>query len=198
MRQQLQSIALGLLVLFAIGVGVFWFAAAMIRLLGSVQSDFLKTLVASAGAVVAAAITIVGGKIWELKIKIRQDIREKKVPVYEGLVKMFFRMFYAESLGEQRPSEQELRKTFAEFTEQLVMWGSSEVIRTWGQFRTQRFDIADFKKSTDQMEGIFRAIRKDLGNDIKKLRSGDLLRLWVNDPRLGTGLPPNQQGVNTK
>ena len=74
-----------------LGYGLFVFLTALIEKLNSIDSDLSKTIVGSSLAVLGAAITIAAGKILEQRIKIKQEVREKKVPVYEEQMEAIFR-----------------------------------------------------------------------------------------------------------
>ena len=160
------------------GFGLYWFVAALIDKLASVQGDLSKTLVASSATIIIAVITLVVGKVWEQKLKTREDIRAKKIPVYEKQIETFFSVFMSEKISGKKISERELMKAFTAFSEKLIVWGSSEVIQAWVNFRTIKHEGAQGLK---MMEELFLAIRKDLGNDSSQLKNHELLRLFVND-----------------
>ena len=180
-KTNFKSIGLALTLFFILGWGVYIFVAALIQKLGSVQSDLVKTLVTSAVTAIVAVATLVGGKIWEQRLKIRQDIRDKKIPIYEQHIQTLFRVFMAAKVGKEPPTQQELTQAFASFSEKMIVWGSSEVIKAWGAFKMTPVDTANPTKAFLVMERLFKAIRKDLGNDVSGLAHGDLLRLFVND-----------------
>src|SRR5690606_51151 len=91
-------------------------------------------IVAGAFAVVAATVTLVIGKIWEQKIKLKQEVYAKKVPVYETQVSTLFEIVFAGKKGEELDQDKVVQM-FADFTEKLMIWGGPEVIRCWQQFR---------------------------------------------------------------
>lgn len=72
-------------------------------------------------------------------------------------------------------------KAFEAFAEQMVTWGSSDVIKAWVSFK--KLDSMQDAKPEDKLEileNLFRSIRKDLGNDVRSLKRLDLLRMFVN------------------
>ena len=173
-----KAVLIGLFALTVAGFGLYWFVAALIDKLASVQGDLSKTLVASSATIIIAVITLVVGKVWEQKLKTREDIRAKKIPVYEKQIETFFSVFMSEKISGKKISERELMKAFTAFSEKLIVWGSSEVIQAWVNFRTIKHEGAQGLK---MMEELFLAIRKDLGNDSSQLKNHELLRLFVND-----------------
>ena len=173
-----KAVLIGLFAMTVAGFGLYWFVAALIDKLASVQGDLSKALVASSATIVIAAITVVLGKLWEQRLKTREDIRAKKIPVYEKQIETFFSVFMSEKISGKKISERDLMKAFTAFSEKLIVWGSADVIQAWVKFRTTKFDGADGLKVMDE---LFLAIRKDLGNDSSKLKNHELLRLFVND-----------------
>jgi len=176
-------LAAALVFLFAIGWGVYIFIAAILDRLNSMQSDLAKAIIAASASVLVAAISFVAGKLWEQRLKIRDEIRAKKIPIYEKHIATFFKIFFAPKLGGKQPDPKEHMAAFAAFAEQLITWGSSDVIKAWGNFRALNHAATTPHEQIDKLEGLFMAIRKDVGNDVRSLKRGDLLRLFVTDER---------------
>lgn len=183
-----KDVLLGLFVIATIGFGVYWFASALIDKIAGIEGDLGKTLVTSSVTILLAVISLIGGKLWEQKLKIREDIRAKKIPVYEKQIETFFSVFLAEKVGGEKPADGEIAKAFMHFTEKLIIWGNSDVIKAWVNFRLNKWDESSGETSLKLMEDLFLAIRKDLGNDSKNLANHELIRLFVND--LDTVVPP--------
>jgi hypothetical protein len=173
-----KAVLIGLFAIAALGFGLYWFVAALIDKLASVQGDLSKTLVASSATIIISVLTLVVGKVWEQKLKTREEIRAKKIPVYEKQIETFFSVIMSEKISGEKVSERDLMKAFAAFSEKLIVWGSADVIRAWVKFRTTKFDGAEGLK---MMDDFFLAIRNDLGNDSSKLKNRELLQLFVND-----------------
>ncbi|MDB6175013.1 MAG: hypothetical protein JWL59_4324 [Chthoniobacteraceae bacterium] len=180
-NSNIKGALLGIALLFLLGFGAYLFIAGIINKLNSVQSDLIKTLVTAMAAVIIAVITLVIGKLLEQQAKIRQELRDKKIPIYERQLSTIFRILFAEKLGQPTPLQEEILSAFSDFTRELIIWGSSDVIIAWQHFRTQAVDPADPMNSLLAMEVVLRAIRKDLGNNISKLESGALIRLFINN-----------------
>lgn len=175
---RLSSVVLGSLAAFC-GV-IYLFGLGVVHLLNSVQTDIGKTLIAASVTVFVAVITLVLGKLLEQRLKIRDEIRAKKIPIYEKHIQTFFKIFFAPKLGGRQLDQKEIVASFATFAEQMITWGSSDVIKTWNDFRVHS-DTGTDQQKIDRLEGIFRAIRKDVGNPVRDLPKGELLRLFVND-----------------
>lgn len=176
----IQILASVLVFLFALGWGILQFISLLLDKLASVQSDLSKALIAASTTILAAVITLVAGKIWEQRLKIRDEIRAKKIPIYEKHIATFFKVFFAPKIGGRQLDQKEIATAFAAFSEQMITWGSSDVIKAWNNFRGLDSSATE-QKRIDTLEGIFRAIRKDAGNPVWDLPKGELLRLFVND-----------------
>ncbi len=175
-----------LVVLAILAGGLYFFVAAVLDKLNSLNSDLGKAIVAGAVTLFAAVVTLVGGKIWEQRVKIQQDVREKRLPVYEKQIETFFSVLFAEKIGNEKPSEQDIQKAFLAFTEKLIVWGSPEVIQAWSAFRLNDWTSSTPEAGFLKVEAFIRAIRKDLGNSNAGLPAGDLMRLFINDmPAVG-------------
>lgn len=176
---------LGVLLAFMIflGGGIYLFTWGMLRLLDAVKDEMSKAIITGAVAVLGSAFTLVFGKLWEQRIKIRDEIRARKIPIYEGHIATFFKIFFAPKVTGKQPNQKEVMDAFAKFAEQMVTWGSSDVIKQWGKFRKIGDDMADLppEAKLDILEDLFMSMRKDVGNDVRSLKRRDILRLFVND-----------------
>ena len=184
LKQQIGSVLIGLGTVAALGFGFYWLVAALIDKLNSIDSDVSKALISAVVAIVGATLTIVVGKLLEQRIKIKQDVRLKKVPVYEEQMKVIFDVLFASKRGKKAMNEAQLVKAFSNFTEKLIIWGDSAVIKAWEEFRTHKWEDGNNQVARAgfvKFEAFVKALRKDLGNDNKNLKDGDLLRLFIND-----------------
>jgi len=81
--------------------------------------------------------------------------------------------------------EKKIVEIIGSFTEEILVWGSDEVVKTWVEFRYANWEEGSDGRASHEnlfrLEELFLALRKDLGLKNKKLDKGDLLRLFVND-----------------
>jgi hypothetical protein len=176
-----KGVFIGIVALCAILLALYFFLAALLDKLNEINSDLIKTLVGATIAAVGAAITIVLGKAWELKTKIKQEIREKKIPIYEEQLHTIFKVLFDDKIGRTKLSEKELLEKFAEFSEKLVIWGSPTTIRAWNEFREFNWEGATPENALQAFGKFMIALRKDLGNSNAGVAPTDLLRLFIND-----------------
>src|SRR3990167_3821002 len=87
------------LAIFFMGIGLFYFIAGLIDKLNSLNSELSKAMITGGVTIFAAIVTLVIGKIWEQKMKIQQDVREKKIPVYEKQIETFFEVMFHQKYG---------------------------------------------------------------------------------------------------
>lgn len=184
---QLCSALLGISViggiLYGILYGIYAAASAIIDKLDSVDSDLSKALVAGSFTLFAAIAVHVIGKIWEQRMKQRQEVYAKKIPVYEKHVTTLFNVIFAEKRGLEFDNVATV-KSLTEITEKLMFWGSPEVIKTWQTFRDHDFEKSSEKNSLDgfgKFAELMLAIRKDVGNSNSGLKKADVLSLFIND-----------------
>jgi hypothetical protein len=173
------NLLLGISLLAAICWFFFFLVQTIIRGLATIESQVSVAIVAASGAAMLSVVSLIVTKHLESRNAILQELRAKKVPVYEHLIRIMFTVVFAEKRGEKPPTEQELIKEFASFTEKILVWGSDDVIRAYSRFRggSSGDPIALIRIQED----LFLAIRKDLGHKNKNLPRGTILGLFVND-----------------
>ncbi|MBD2665728.1 hypothetical protein [Richelia sinica] len=195
-QQKPVSLFVSLVTVILLGMGLYWFISALIDKLNSIDSDLGKAIITGGVTVSIAVLTLVIGKLWEQQVKIQQDIREKKIPVYEKQIEIFFSLIFAEKNGDDKPTQEELRKAFQLFTEKLIIWGSPEVIQAWSEFKLYDWQNSDSLEGFLKVEALLRAIRKDLGNSNSKLALGDISKLFINDFDIVIAETPLQKPKN--
>ena len=175
------KVVFGFLLLGLIGWGAYLVVSALGSILASMQSNVAIAVVAASGTIFVSVISLAMSKHFEGKAAVRQELRAKKVPIYESIISTMFKIQLAEKVGEEPPTEKELIRFFATVTEQLVVWGSDEVVREFRAFRMAFGDGGNPTEGLFQYEKFLNAIRKDLGHNNQGFKRGTLLGLWVND-----------------
>lgn len=175
-------IILGLLII----AGLIWVVYSMVQFVINLNTELGKAIIAGCFTLLAAAIGVALTKYFEEKNKILFQIREKKIPIYEKLISFYIELLNAEKAGKKKPSSKEVAKFMMDFTSDLIVWGSDEVIDAW--VKARRFSL---EKSEEQdsairllalLENLMLAIRKDLGHKNKNLdKSHAVLGTFIND-----------------
>ena len=145
--------------------------------MGAPQSDLAGVIIPASVAILVAVITAVAGKLYEQHLKIRDELRVKKAPVYEKHIAIFFKVLRTAQATGKAPNQEDAAGAFWDVAEQMIIWASTDVIKAWNNFKMG----AQSSEGQDLLEGIFKAMRKDLGHDDRSLGKGDLLRLFVTD-----------------
>jgi hypothetical protein len=155
------------------------------------DSNVAAAVIAAVTALFGSTLSVTLGRYFERRREIEVRVRDKKVPEYEKFVDFWFGLLYAERLGRKKPTQQEMMRGFIEWTKPLIMWGSDDAIRRWGQLRVEfdpnvNRDVAtedERRKAVSifKFEELLLALRRDAGYPETTLGRGDILRLWIND-----------------
>jgi len=182
--RQTLSAMLGFVLLAAFAYGAFVAVRAAVQVLASLNSDIAVATIAASATAFVSVLSIVLGKAYEARALVRQQHRERKVPVYEDLIKFMFRVLMGPKTDDA-PTEKEVLQFMSDFTQRIMVWGSDEVLAAWVRWRRAATDAADLEANPMRLmllyEQLILTIRRDLGHRNKSLATGDVLALFVND-----------------
>lgn len=179
--QQSSGVWVGFVGLGFIGLLIYFFIINVIDKLNDINPDLAKSLVSAGTPIVIALVSVMFAKLWEQHLQKQQDIRAKKIPFYEGQIKFMLKMILSEKYGEKIPEQSDIERKFLDFTQELIVWGSPEVIQAWSDFKAYDWKNSNPKDSLLRLEEFMLVIRKDLGNNNSILKKGDLVKLFIND-----------------
>ncbi|MFD2581795.1 hypothetical protein ACFSR6_04785 [Pedobacter vanadiisoli] len=138
-------------------------------------------------AVIAGLVTVTGyflTRNFERKKIIEQQIREKKLPVYEEFISFLFNVLMASKL-EQPISNIEMEKFMVDFNKKSIVWLSDKSLKAYVKWKESAAIASDDKESSIAnlfiLEELLLEFRKDIGHENKDFKKGDLLKLFVND-----------------
>jgi len=179
------SIALGIILLAIIIFLIVWMIIGLIHLFSTLQKEVIASIIAVTGTILVSVFSVTATKYYERKRIIDQEIRNKKIPMYESFVEFWFKVLNNQKLDGKPISEKEMMGFFIGFTQQIMVWGSDSVIKKWSEFRLKLSSLPG-KQNFDysllfEFEALLLEIRKDTGHKNKKLLKGDLLGLFIND-----------------
>lgn len=173
------------LVLVCFIIKEFW------HFLLGLQNGIAAALIAASATVVVSVVSITAGKYYEKKRSIEQELRAKKIPVYEDFVEFIFNILWSDKIRGKQMSEMEMQKFFVKFTQKLVVWGSDAVINKWGKYRISMINYSSLtdpeesqkvlSKVMFELEDLMMAIRTDIGYKNGSISQGGILRLFIND-----------------
>lgn len=178
--KKLWSLALGFALLAVLLYGAYSIITAALRALAETNPQVAAAIAAAAATLIVGVVTVVGGKLLERQAAVAKELRDKKSPVYEDLLKFTFRVLTATTQGKPVTPE-EMVASLADFTQRLMVWGADPVIVAWVQFR--QGGSTDAKQLLLSVENFIAAIRRDLGHKNANLAPGDLLSLFVFDAK---------------
>jgi len=96
---------------------IYWLFERLLRQLNTMTTDNGRAVVTAAAAVTASVVTVVVGKVWEQKVKLREELHQRKQPVYEAQIHLLLSVMSASRAGQESPSEAQIFQAFREFTE---------------------------------------------------------------------------------
>lgn len=169
------------LLLFIVFLGAIIFCIYLF--LSKLSGKEAATLLAALLAVVGSISSVAYGKYKERKIEIEQVQRTKKMEIYEEFINFWFDLLQGENLG-KKMTKREMIKRLKSFTEKVIVWGSDELIKEFGDYRYLIMDpesIKDQRELLNSFENLLFIMRKDLGQKNNKLNQGMLLKLFIND-----------------
>lgn len=155
-----------------------------IKKFGSMSSSTKSLLIPAGVSIIVVIISSVWAKKREFKYLVERDLRDKKEISYKKFVDMIFETAQKTREGKEPVDSDTMDKMF-DFSKDLTIWGSDEVIKKWSRYR-------NYHKGTDKkhillvLEDILFSIRKDMGHKKtifkrSKLKQRELLSLFIND-----------------
>jgi hypothetical protein len=182
MQQDQQSLGqslIGFSLLALIGIATYTLIKTLVDLLLVLDPKVAAAIVAASATVLVSVFSVLVSKFLEQRAKITQEIRDKKIPVYEELINFVFKIVRSIKKDNQL-EEGEVEDFMFNFTQQVIVWGSDSVLQAFYNFR-HNGDSGDGRQVALRMEELLLAIRKDLGHNNKGLSQGKILGLFLND-----------------
>ncbi len=168
-------IALAFVGLICYGIWVISFHT--IKTIKASDIKFLSGVI----AIIIPMLTLIITKHIERKSEIIRDIRNKKIPVYEELIGLWFTIIAATKSGEiKEDPNPEWVKSFMEVTQKVIIWSSDEVLKTFSKMRKNLISNEP-QSAIFLLEDLMLNIRKDLGHNNRNITRGDVLSLFIND-----------------
>ncbi len=184
--QERKQLALGFALIAILLYVAYLLIAQIWDIFSSVDPKLALGLIAASATVIVSLISVLVSKNLERKALILAHLREKKIPTYEKIIDFIFKITFADKLNKKTPSEKEMVVFMAEITQELVIWGSDEMLEAFYKFRMQSIESSEGNATKPfdvlfTVEDLLLAIRKDLGHKNKNLPRGKILGLFVND-----------------
>jgi hypothetical protein len=184
--QTLLALVVGLVVLAVTATLIL----LLIRGISRLDSEVATAVIAAAATVVVSVVTVTLGRYFERKRQIESDTRLRKIPLYEGFLGLWFRVLYQDRMGDERLTDQDMFRAFADFTKAATVWAPDDVILKWRDVRSRYAALAETGGVANKaaarerlflFEELLLAIRRDTGYPNTNLKRGDLLGLFVDN-----------------
>lgn len=152
-------------------------ARSLVTSVFGLDEKVAAALIAACGTVIVSVATVVYTQHKAKSREIEEVHRSKKIEIYKQFMDKaiigVLRASKDKSL-ESAEYQSELEGLFFSFSNELIVWGSPEVIRAYAAFRNGGSSPARLL----QLDDLLRAIRQDLGNSNFNLKRGDLIKLF--------------------
>lgn len=180
--RKLIDLILGIAIILGLIYGLYLLFSYLFGLVLSLQKEVAAAIIAAMSTIIVSVLSITIGKYYERKMIIEQELREKKIPIYEEFIEFYFKLLMSSKFKGEKMSEKEMTKFFMKFTQKLTVWGSDDVVYQWSKIRRKIIENRNNPKDNIlELEKLLLAIRKDTGHKNKYLNQGDLLGLFIND-----------------
>lgn len=184
MKKTLQIIYLviGIGITLSTVYGLYLLIIKLFKIFNSLQTEVAAAIVAAMATIIVSVLSVTIGKYYERKRVIENELREKKIPMYEEFIEFYFNLLMSKKINGKEMTQEEMMKFFNRFTQKLIVWGSDEVVRLWSNYRRE-YALKDGNSMENmfEFEKLLLAIRKDTGHKNKHIEKADLLGLFVND-----------------
>lgn len=163
---QIVRLVIGSALLAAIGFGIFIL----------VKSIFSNAAVAGPIIAASGAIAVFAGGEYFTRQRIAQQYRWDRV---SDTYTQFFHVMRRMGTDNAPP---DLEEFMAQFNDSLLLWGSPNVITAWIELvRASDRGLESNYEAMELQRGLIKAIRKDLGQNDKKMDDRDLMHLLIKD-----------------
>ena len=173
------------IVLLGIIWGVSSFGIYMLELLKNANSEVSVAVITGAITLIITVLSVILGKAYEVRTLIIKENRNKKIPIYEDLIKFLFNKVLMGAKTGNEVTEKEMITFMSDFTQRIMIWGSDDVLNSFVKIRQIAGDEEGLKKNPLSImlgyEELIKEIRKDLGYKNQGFKKGDLLSLFIND-----------------
>jgi hypothetical protein len=110
--KQIGGSLLAVAVILAMFAAFLWF---LIRQIGRLDSDVAAATIGATATIVVSAFAIFVGRYFENRRELEAAAREKRIPLYEDFIEFWFRQLYADRLGEEPATKEEITKVMVDF-----------------------------------------------------------------------------------
>ena len=178
-NKNIYQLAIGVIVIIATSCLFIYISRQIWSALSSVDGKLSIAIIGGCVTIVVSVISALYAKHLENKILIKNEHKEKKIPIYTELIEFIFKIFEQSKTGNNIPKE-EIESFNFNLAKKLLIWGSDDVINEFNNFKRSA-NSGGHEHVLFATEKLWMAIRKDLGHKNKNITKGKLLSLIITD-----------------
>ncbi len=159
---------------YEIGRLIVW----IVSMASKIDAVVIVALITGTVSLIGVIISSIVAKIIDYR-KARQEYLAKKREIpYGEFIEMIYKIQENEKNG-GKYTESMMLDDLSKFSKQITLWGSSQVVNKWVEFRENGANPNAGTDTLFLMEDIINEMRKDLG--MKRVKKGRLLAFFIND-----------------
>ncbi len=146
------------------------------------SSSDKPAVISALGLVAVAIVTYVFNRGADRRRILEELTRRQKIRLYRRIVQ-YLMSILIKAPNVPPPTDEETQDFIAETTPLMLTYGSNNVVKLWGRFvrATPNVGQMDPWDVVVLIEGVLKAMRKDIGHGSLSLQDGDLARLFITD-----------------
>ena len=150
----------------------------IVNMASKIDAVVIVALITGTVSLIGVIISSIVAKIIDYR-KARQEYLAKKREIpYGEFIEMIYKIQENEKNG-GKYTESMILDDLSKFSKQITLWGSSQVVNKWVEFRENGANPNAGTNTLFLMEDIINEMRKDLG--MKRVKKGRLLAFFIND-----------------
>lgn len=156
--------------------------------LTSLDKDILVPMLAGMFTVIASVVSFLFSRHVERSREIERQVREKKIPFYDDIVRLFFESVFCPEPLKKRMSDREISQKMRDFSVHALIWGSDEVYLKWARLVRAMQSSLNSEETEQVVEAKMKplgefllAVREEIGHRNRGLDSLEIWRPFVND-----------------
>ena len=127
---------------------------------------------------ILSIVSNIGSKYLDYRKSRQEYLAQKREGSYGQFVDMIYKIQNNINVPDSY-TEKMMKDDIAKFSKEITLWGSSDVVKKWDQFRMNGNNPEKAQENLFIIEDLMNAMRKDLG--VKRTKQGELLAFFVND-----------------
>ena len=177
MKEKLYML-LGFVLLVLFGCVAYEIVVYVYKTLKDLDSKILLGIIGTATTIIPS-VWIASYNARKSKEKIVYEAhKEKKAKIYNDFMDIMVTTLMKNIREGKEIDSKNLEKFFDEFTAKLIIYGGSNVINAYIKFRNSSSDSKGFE-ALENIDLLFREMRKDLGESNKNINNNDLISLYI-------------------